>query len=205
MAKKVRLQALDRIILAAAYFSEGKRKTALAELEKAAEAEDFQDTLQTLSDANDEGWVDEDLEVDDETEDDEEIADVSETTVEDLEDDNLLDEDDDAEEVEFTFDVSENGDEPVTSKLKRKKIVAAEDEDVSVEDYSEDDLDLDLEDDDESFEDDLDESIDDDLDAEFDEEESELEEQDDDETEEAKVAKQERRERALRNIARLTQ
>ncbi len=55
---KVRLTALDYIIVASHYVATGKRKEALKMLEQAAAEEDFEDTLTTLDSANEEGFDD---------------------------------------------------------------------------------------------------------------------------------------------------
>lgn len=75
---KVHLKALDYLIVASHYVSKGKGKLALQMLEKAAEEEDFDDTLTTLDAANEEGF-----------DDGEDLTDA---------DDNSLDMEDDAEQ-----------------------------------------------------------------------------------------------------------
>lgn len=62
---KVRLNALDYLIVASHYIANGKRKDALQMLEQAAAEEDFEDTLTTLDAANEEGFDDGEDDLDD--------------------------------------------------------------------------------------------------------------------------------------------
>ncbi len=70
MAKRIRLKALDFIIVASHFAASGKTRQAMDALIAATEEEDFGDTLTTLDAGNDEGWLDGEPEepMDDDTE-----------------------------------------------------------------------------------------------------------------------------------------
>lgn len=107
MGNKVTLKALDHLLMASIRHREGKYKEAAKHLQLASEQEDYEDTMETLNAANEEGWDDDeevaaddiDMSVDEddldlEVEDDEEVA-----AEDDTEDDVDLEDEDATKEV----------------------------------------------------------------------------------------------------------
>lgn len=60
MSKKVTLRALDHLLMASLRHHEGNYREAAKHLQLATEQEDFEDTVETLNSANEEGWEEED-------------------------------------------------------------------------------------------------------------------------------------------------
>lgn len=121
MSKKVTLRALDHILMASLRHREGsslvvakkleeakvKFKESAKHMQLAAEQEDFDDTLETLNSANEEGWED-DEELDEEL--DEEALDGADEEIEEADAEEDLDmtvEDDEGDEDEAVEEVDE--------------------------------------------------------------------------------------------------
>ena len=178
-SKRVRLRALDNLIVAACEQAKGNYKKAARYLAKAAEEEDFDDSITTLYHANEEGW-------------EETSSDLSQTAIDGI------------EEVEEIEEENEDEGEIEYSTKRRRKVEADIDEseldgDLSDDDFA-DSLDEDLDDLIESALEDEDEDVDININV------SESDSDDSDESEsdiqEAKLRKK-RREQASRNIQKL--